>query len=218
MKDNYFADAAFIGDSRTDGLRLYSGIQGGTFLSYQGATVFDADKPDKKRLDLDGTKVGLLEALAARTYGKVYIMLGVNETGYPNNRAFAQAYGALIDHVRALQPDAVIYVQSLVPVNPEKCQAYHQPYYVTNEKIQAYTDLLIPLAEEKRVVYVDVAAALTGGTGVLPGELTSDGVHFTRSGYVQWLDYLKTHTVDAAAYQAGQAATQQLDEKGTDEI
>ena len=65
---------------------------------------------------------------------------------------------------------------------------------------------------------MDVAAALTGGTGVLPGELTSDGVHFTRSGYVQWLDYLKTHTVDAAAYQAGQAATQQLDEKGTDEI
>ena len=104
------------------------------------------------------------------------------------------------------------------PVNPEKCRSHHQPYYVTNEKIQAYTDLLIPLAEEKRVVYVDVAAALTGGTGVLPGELTSDGVHFTRSGYVQWLDYLKTHTVDAAAYQAGQAATQQLDEKGTDEI
>ena len=209
---------AVLGDNRTEPevVAPYSTIKqaAGEALAERG----NSGGTGRGDVYLDGTKVGLLEALAAQTYGKVYIMLGVNETGYPSSRTFAEAYGALIDHVRALQPDAVIYVQSLVPVNPEKCRSHHQPYYVTNEKIQAYTDLLIPLAEEKRVVYVDVAAALTGGTGVLPGELTSDGVHFTRSGYVQWLDYLKTHTVDAAAYQAGQAATQQLDEKGTDEI
>ena len=217
MEDDYFDDAVFIGDSRTDGLRLYSGIQSGHFLSYQGATVFDAGKPGKKMLEVDGEKVGLLEALAARQYRKVYIMLGVNETGYPSSKTFAEAYGALIDHIRELQPDAIIYVESLVPVNPEKCRSHNQPYYVTNEKIQSFTDALIPLAEEKRVVYLDVAAALTGGSGVLPGELTSDGVHFTRSGYVQWLDYLKTHTVDADAYRAGQDVPQ-TNEKGTDAL
>lgn len=32
---DYFADALFIGDSRTDGLRLYSGIKGADFYCYK---------------------------------------------------------------------------------------------------------------------------------------------------------------------------------------
>ena len=32
VEDTYFDDAVFLGDSRTDGLRLYSGLPHGTFL------------------------------------------------------------------------------------------------------------------------------------------------------------------------------------------
>ena len=40
---DYFSDALFIGDSRTDGLRLYSGIKGADFYCYKGLTIFEMD-------------------------------------------------------------------------------------------------------------------------------------------------------------------------------
>ena len=51
---DYFADALFIGDSRTDGLRLYSGIKGADFYCYKGLTVFEMD--DRAVVELDGGK------------------------------------------------------------------------------------------------------------------------------------------------------------------
>lgn len=204
VDNDYFGDAVFIGDSRTDGLRLYSGITGSHFISYQGVSVFSAADPDKKLIDLgDGEKVSFLEALALRSYAKVYIMLGINELGYSDRTAFARAYASLIDQVRSIQPEAILYVQSLVPVNEKKCKEHKQPYYVTNKNVQTYAEQLIPLAADKQVVYLDVASVLVDESGELSYDLTSDGVHFTREGYVRWLDYLKTHTVDPEAYWAG---------------
>ena len=52
---SYFSDALFIGDSRTEGLQLYSGISdvdGVSFFCYKGITVFDVmqDNPQKAHL------------------------------------------------------------------------------------------------------------------------------------------------------------------------
>ena len=72
--------------------------------------------------------------------------------------------------------------------------------YVTNAKITEYNTLLRQLAEEKQVVYLDLASALAGEDGVLPAEGTTDGVHFRREWYQKWYAYLRTHTVDAQTY------------------
>ena len=39
VEDTYFEDAVFLGDSRTEGFRLYSGLKTGTYLCGVGATV-----------------------------------------------------------------------------------------------------------------------------------------------------------------------------------
>ena len=39
VDDSYFADAVFVGDSRTEGLRMYSGLTGAKFFSEVGLTV-----------------------------------------------------------------------------------------------------------------------------------------------------------------------------------
>lgn len=204
VENDYFSDAVFIGDSRTDGLRLYSGIKGSHFLYYTGVTVFDVASRSSKLLEQDGEKISFLEALEKQKYAKIYIMLGINELGYPDGSAFQRVYGQLIDKLREIQPEAVIYVQSLIPVNEERCKSYGQPSYITNKKIAGFTDLLVELAEEKRVAYVNVAAGLADENGALPADKTSDGIHFKRAGYEEWLEYLKTHTVDEDAYWAGQ--------------
>ena len=204
MGQAYCADAVFIGDSRTDGLKLYGGIEVADFIEHTGITIFDVGT--KKVIRIDGEKYTVLEALAMKQYGKVYLMLGVNELGYHNDAGFAQAYADLVDQIRALQPNAILYIQNLVAIHPEKAKANNQPSYVTNEHIAVYNDLITKLAAEKKAVLVDVNAALVGEDGVLPREGTTDGVHFTKDYCVKWYTYLRTHTVEAERYWAGQSA------------
>ena len=192
----YFADAVFIGDSRTDGLQLYSGIKGTTFLSYKGITVFDVmEREDKKVVEIDGKSYTILEALGMGSYAKVYVALGVNELGYQNSQSFVQTYGQFIDKVRELQPGAEIYVQSLVPVNPEKCKASGQPNWLNNEGIASYNTALQAMCQEKEVIYLNISEALVDEQGILPADATVDGLHFTKAWYKKWLEYLMTHTV-----------------------
>jgi hypothetical protein len=195
VEDGWFSDAVFIGDSRTDGLRLYSGIRDVDFLCYKGLTVFELME-DKAVIDGDGGKLSVFQALERKQYAKVYLMLGVNELGYNNDQGFADAYGAAVDRVRQLQPDAQIYLQSIVPVNQETCQATGQPSYITNEQIAVYNQMIETVAQERQVYYVNVSEALVDESGTLPADASADGIHFHREGYQSWYAYLKTHTVE----------------------
>lgn len=190
----WFADAVFIGDSRTDGFHLFSGVTSeADFLVHTGVSVYDVmdNKPIIRRED---GKIPLLDALAEKQYGKVYISLGVNELGYKAPENFAETYGELIDAIREREPDALIYVQSIIPVNTSKCKANDQPYYVTNENIAAYNETLAAMTQEKEVRLVNVSEVLTDENGEAIHDLSADGVHFKKDGYILWLNYLTTHT------------------------
>ena len=190
VEDDWFSDAAFLGDSLTDGLLLYSGIRGAENLSYKGLTVQSVRTDTVIRTE-DG-KYTPLEALARQSYGKVYLLLGVNELGWYNDQRFYDSYAQLIDLVREAQPDAQIYLQTLLPVTAET-SASHE--WLKNKKVAVYNGLIAQLAEEKQVYLVDAHAALADETGALPADMSTDGVHLTKSGYQVWADYLRTHTV-----------------------
>lgn len=193
-QETWFADAAFIGDSRTDGLHIFSGITAeADFLEHTGITVYEI-LDGKKVIRQENEKLPILEVLAQKQYGKVYVMLGVNELGYNAPQDFAEHYGKLIDAVRACQDDATIYVQSIIPVNTADCKSYDQPYYVTNERIAAYNEALAAIAQEKKVYFLNISEVMEGEDGELEADLSADGVHFKKSGYRLWLDYLTTHT------------------------
>ena len=100
MERDYFADAAFIGDSRSEGFYLY-GVKRGKNLSASGLSVFNLEQ--KKCFSLGGTSRTALEVLSAGEYTKVYLGFGVNELGYINTDAFYEAYCQTIDAVQACQ-------------------------------------------------------------------------------------------------------------------
>ena len=219
VEDDWFSDAVFIGDSRTDGLRLYSGIRGADFLAYKSLMIFHVvgnDKVDRKAVPLNGVgdKKTVLEWLDEKRYAKVYLMFGVNELGYGDDAAFTDAFSRTVDEIQARQPEAVVYIQSLVPIEPEKAYKTNPAAWLNNDNVARYNELLRQVCADKGVVYVDVAAARTEEGGGLPPEGTTDGIHFTRSWYEKWYAYLKTHTVDPAEYAAGQpvAETEEMSE------
>ncbi|WP_209346523.1 GDSL-type esterase/lipase family protein [Flavonifractor sp. AGMB03687] len=204
---DYFSDALFIGDSRTDGLQIYSGIKGATFYCYKGLNIFDMSK--RQVVEMNGGKYTVVEALQrGPQYKKIYISLGINELGYPGTDSFYKAFKSFLEEVKAAQPDAIIYLQNLVPVNPEICAQKNQPSYVNNDRVADFNSVFPKLAEECQVALVDVKSALSDANGILPAEATVDGVHYTKAWYQKWLEYLMCHTVTPEAYQAAQTAAQ----------
>lgn len=187
---DYFDDAVFIGDSRTEGLYINTGLSNATFYAHQGLMVDEVYT--KEVVTVGGKKTTVMDALAQTSFSKVYIMLGINETGWIYDDIFIEKYGEIIDGIRDINPDAVIYVQSILPVSSE-VSATHS--YIKNEKISTYNQLLQEMAEEKGLYYVNVAEAVAGSDGSLPADMATDGIHLKKDPCQTWLMYLREHTV-----------------------
>ena len=189
VADSYFDDAVFIGNSRTEGLKKFSGLSNATFITEVGLTV---DNIFRDYCDISGGYKGrAFDALAGMSFSKVYIMLGMNELGWVYESVFKEDYSKIIDKIREINPDAVIYIQSIIPVSKWK-DSSNDVY--TNANVERLNSQLRDLADEKEVHYLDVAGALMDSEGYLPYEATGDGVHLEPPYCVKWTDYLRTHT------------------------
>ena len=192
VDSSYFDDAVFIGNSRTEGFKLYSGLSNAQYYTAIGLmvdTIFT-----KPYATVNGEKATIMDALKATDFSKVYIMLGMNELGWVYGSVYQEYYGRIIDGIREINPDAVIYIQSILPVSAEKSEG--DDIY-NNPRIDEFNALLRQLAEEKEVYYVNVAEAVAGEDGCLPEGASFDGVHLTPDYCAKWRDYLKTHTVES---------------------
>lgn len=185
----WFDDAVFIGDSRTEGLRNYDGLGDATYFAVKGLMVDTVYT--KAAVKLGGKKMTVMQALKRRKFGKVYIMLGVNELGWASFETFLQDYAKMVDDVKKDQPGARIYLQSILPVSAKKSAS--ETIY-TNPKIKRANDAIRRLAQEKQARYLAVDAAVGDASGALPEGASVDGVHLNAEYCGKWCEYLKTHT------------------------
>ena len=180
-----FEGALFIGDSRTEGMRFYSGVENADFFSGKSMNV---DKVLKgAEVNVGGQEISLQDLLKKKSYKKVYICLGINELGWTSKDSFTQSYGSLIDQVKEAQPDAKVYVELLFPVSSKKSSS---DKIFNNTNIKACNDRLVKLAKEKEVGYLDPSPPLVDTTGSLKMEATTDGVHINSDYCVKWAVYL----------------------------
>lgn len=187
--NSYFDDAVFIGDSLTDGIKLYGVMSNAVVLSHTGLgldNIFTKEVVEQA----DGTKISVIDALKLeQDVAKIYILMGPNSIGYSKD-TFISKYGVIVDSVKQIHPNAIIYIQSMLPVTTTN------NYKLDNEVIDDYNLALVELAEEKNVYYLDVNSHLKGPDGALPTEASpADGMHFNATYYQKWFDYLKTHVV-----------------------
>ena len=197
--DGFFDSAVFLGDSRTEGFQLFSGMKHGTFYWARGMSVFRADHEDYRLFEVDGEKYTLVGTLGLKQYDSVYIMIGINEMGYAAS-SYEQGLAELIDKVIAAQPQAVIYLQTLAPVNEAEARANNLADYINNNKVRQFNEAIIRVAAEKRVVLLDTGSIYRDANGELPADLSADGAHFVYGGYKIWADYLRCHVMDPERY------------------
>ena len=121
---SYFDDALFIGDSRTVGIAEYGSLKNATYFADVGLNVYVAQTKAIAVKNV-GT-VTLPQLLSQKTFGKVYIMLGINELGNDLDDITAK-FSSLIDTVRAAQPDAIIFVEANLHVGPSRSSTKSSP-------------------------------------------------------------------------------------------
>lgn len=189
VEQDYFDDALFIGDSRTVGLYKYAGIMNADYLAEVGGTVHGIY--NVVCADENGS-YNLMDLLQNRTYGKVYIMLGVNEVGGDLNNNLS-AYLELLDTVKQHQPNAIIYLCANLHVS-ENFQ-YSNPNY-NNARIDQYNDMVSEYADGETTYYIDINEVYDDENGNLSAGYSGDGLHLYENCYPVWASWLKARAID----------------------
>ncbi len=190
--DDWFADAAFVGDSRMKGILNYAKFDYAADFSYVGLNV--ADVFTKTYVQTDSGSVTVSDALANDAqYGKVYVMLGINELGWYDIDKFIDYYGRIVDRIRETHPEAQIYIISILPVGTA---ATASQSHLNNDRVQTFNGRILGMCQQKQVYYINGFEALAQD-GVLPDDASPDGVHMEPKYCHMLTDYLLTHTVES---------------------
>lgn len=194
VDETYFQDALFIGDSRTVGLRDYGKFEEGpVFYASKGLTIFDLFTEEIVEQEGQRKKITVEEALKQRQFRKIYLMVGINELGTGDVERFEKAYREAVAHIQELQPDAVIYIQSILKVTEERS---NRGDYITNEGIIDRNAAIREIADGQKIFYLDVNEAVCDESGCLNPEYSGDGVHITAKYIYVWKDYLMNHAIE----------------------
>lgn len=117
--DSYFSDARFIGDSRTEGLALYSMRNLPDFACAASVSLYNIyDKPlHFYHPDGSAAQAGIMDVLRGRQYGKIYLSsLGVNGLG-SSARGCYYGFRQQLTVVRQCQPEALICIEGIMHVS-----------------------------------------------------------------------------------------------------
>lgn len=191
VDEEYFEDAAFIGDSRTVSLYDYSKLPSDFFCA-SGLTIYKIFK-DPDGVFKDGNwQENIRDSLSEKQYGKIYLMVGINELGVGDAEYYKEHYKEVLEEIHELQPNAIIYIQANMKVTEERS---NRGDCINNEELEARNQAIAELADNETYFYIDINEVVCDETGNLDPDTTFDGVHMYANCIDIWTDFLMEHAV-----------------------
>lgn len=187
--EDYFNDACFIGDSRTVGISQYAGIEGATFLCQTSLSIYDYEKP---KITYEGEKTSVHDVLTTKQFAKIYLMLGINECGTGTAQYFFEHYRAVVEDIRRLQPDALIFIQGNLLITQSKSD---ESTSITNANLMERNAIIATLANQHDIFYIDINESSLCENGALVPEYTWDQIHIKAQYYPIWKSFLLEHAI-----------------------
>lgn len=133
-----------------------------------------------------------LDDVIKRQPSKLFLLIGINDIGKDiPDAVIADNIRKIILRVQEESPSTKIYVQSIMPVNPD-VQNFPQ-HYDKQEHIISTNKLIKKVAEDTHCTYINIHDLFTDKQGKLDAKYTKDGLHLTAEGdgYEKWVAYLK---------------------------
>lgn len=184
VDESYFDDALFIGDSRTVGLHDYTDLsEHADFLCKTSLTIYKVLEENFKGM---GT---VEEVLKKKQYGKIYIMVGINELGRGTTEDFMAKYTEVVDTLHEWDPDARIIIQGIMKVSKKKDT---EDKVFNNSNITGRNHAIATLADNYHIFYIDMNEVVCDEDGNLSAEYTHDQIHLLGRYNDLWKDFLMT--------------------------
>lgn len=172
-------DVAFFGNSITSG------------------SDFQQFFPDKKiiNLGLPGDNlIGMkkrISMLEASNPKKIFIMAGTNDLVHTDEETYKNNYIKLVEEIHNTVPNALIYIQSVLPTNTDFSNKY-----APNEKVILANKMIENIADSLNFKYINLYDSYTDSKGELIKELTRDGVHLHPTAYDKWAKIIKKYVYE----------------------
>ena len=189
VDDSWFENTLFIGDSRMLGLSLYARSGNAHYFaaaSINFSTVLKNEIGDKGNFE----KQKLESLLASHQYDKIIVNIGLNDAGY-GKTWFEKNLAKFMEKVRALQPDAKIILNGIMPVTKSyiKNSKYGGDHWepASLAKLDA---ILQSYANGTDVFYINCNEYFADSNGYLYKDLTGDGCHPTAKHYKTWREWM----------------------------
>ena len=132
-----------------------------------------------------------LDDVTRRQPSKLFLLIGINDIGKDiPDAVIADNIRKIIGRVQAESPSTKIYVQSLLPVNPDVPN--FPQHYDKQEHVLNTNKLIRKVSEDMHCSYVNIHDLFTDKRGRLDAKYTADGLHLTPAGggYEKWVAYL----------------------------
>lgn len=164
---SFFEDYVIIGDSRALGFSYYGHLPEDRVIAELGATILGVEE----KLD---------PMVRPLNPGTIYLSFGANDLNtyiWTDGESYAARYKQLVELLQSEFPDAVIVVNSILPI--------HEPGYSSQsiyQKAPEFNESLRQMCEDMGVIFVDNTATAEAHADLYEG----DGIHFMSAFYPYW--------------------------------
>lgn len=162
--DNNQYDILFMGDSITEGGNFEQIIPNSKNVGIGGASIYKTE--------------AVIPHVAKYNPNRVYIMIGINSLIYYSYEDCEKQYTSLINKIKDAFYNADIILESVLPTSDNKYQ------------IARFNEFIKQTALSNGFRYTDLYSLYAVG-GVLPSDITTDGIHLIPSAYDRWYNVLK---------------------------
>ena len=123
---------------------------------------------------------------------KVFLMIGINDlAGGLTEKQILANIKCIIREIRRKSPDTKVYLQSLLPVNPDF--RVFPDHVDKSVQIKNINIVLRRMAEDYEAVFVDLYPLFIGVGDKLDPDYTNDGLHLTGAGYSVWKEAVASY-------------------------
>ena len=188
-EDGYLDSCVFIGDSITYGLSSYGVVPSSNVLASVSLGVMNIET---ETVDTSYGEITVIDALSKMTPQNIYVMLGSTGAAYTSPTDMYQKYQSFLNRVRTACPEAEVYIISTPPVTSSKENSAESP--IKNSDLNELNSKLLEYADTNGIRYLDFSSYIKDGGGYLPADCAeNDGLHFKRSTYDTFTEYILTH-------------------------
>lgn len=183
----HLSNSLFVGDSRTDGIRKFTGAS--KFASFCCDVGISINKITEDTFFINGENLTLYDAISKYKYDNIYICIGYNELGWKYEDTFIEKYKALIDKIKEISPESHINIMAILHISSD---AKVDNESENNERIDLFNNKIQNMCSEENITYIDLNSYFIDENDFLKSESTTDGIHFNSDYYKRYLYRLLT--------------------------